>query len=511
VHIISIGVRGKTAKYTLVTSKQKATLTSTRKEESERIMGCGQSQAVGRGSGELKTFDGVQKPHYQVLAPEFHHDIGDDYTIKKEIGRGSLGHIDLAEKKVGKGGKGTDSRKYAIKSIIASRVSEQFKLELRNEIQLLRDLDHPNIVKLYSIYVDTKTDDYKLVLQACEGGDLNKYAPYSEEEAARIVKYVCSALQYMHDKHVMHRDLKFENIMFETEGRTSTIKIIDFGLSKKYKPNRCSYDYCGTLYTMSPEIFKRQYTESADMWSVGVIAFMLVSSTRPFRHYDRNECKKKIMCAEYDFNGDGWINKTEEGKDFISKLLVVDARKRLTAKEAYRHTWCQDNSVESERQDRRQSYTSRLTDEEFIELCKKNFEKYAGSCELKRYALNRLAHTCTSEEIRSLHKQFKKFDQIGNGVILKSEFVDTMKSLGYIDEESMEDLFCKLDVFSDGSIQYTEFIAAILEMKGDIADDKIVEVFNQFDVDRSGYITKEVREFHIFEDLYKVFLTGFDL
>ena len=208
-YYIFIGVRGKTAKYTLVTSKQKASLTSTSKEERERIMGCGQSQSAISGSGELKTFDGVQKPQYQVLAPEFHHDIGDDYTIIKKIGRGSLGHIDLAEKKVGKGGKGTDSRKYAIKSIIASRVSEQFKLELRNEIQLLRDLDHPNIVKLYSIYVDTKTDDYKLVLQACEGGDLNKYAPYSEEEAARIVKYVCSALQYMHDKHVMHRDREF--------------------------------------------------------------------------------------------------------------------------------------------------------------------------------------------------------------------------------------------------------------------------------------------------------------
>ena len=245
------------------------------------------------------------------------------------------------------------------------------------------------------------------------------------------------------------------------------------------------------------------------MWSVGVIAFMLVSSTKPFSHYDRNECKKKIMRADYDFNGDGWVNKTEEGKDFISKLLVVDARKRLTAKEAYRHEWCQDNSVESERQNRRESYTTRLTDEEFIELYKKNFEKYAGSCELKRYALNRLAHTCTSEEIRSLHAQFKKFDQDGNGVILKSEFVDTMKSLGYIDEESVDDLFCKLDVFSDGSIQYTEFIAAILEMKGDIADDKIFEVFNQFDVDRSGHITKEVRKFHIFEDLYKVFSDWF--
>lgn len=218
---------------------------------------------------------------------------------------------------------------------------------------------------------------------------------------------------------------------------------------------------------------------------------MLISSTKPFSHSDRKETKKKILCADYDFSGDGWIDKTEEGKDFVSKLLVVDARKRLTAKEAYRHMWCQDNAIESEREVRSESYTTRLTDEEFIELCKKNFEQYAGSCELKRFALNRLAHTCTSEDIRSLHEQFKKFDHDGNGVILRSEFVDTMKNLGFIDEESLEELFCKLDVFSDGMIRYTEFIAGILEFKGDIADDKIVEVFNQFDVDRSGYITKE--------------------
>ena len=255
-------------------------------------------------------------------------------------------------------------RKYALKSIRLDRtegssfggsaISSTDEAELRNEISILRALDHPHIVHIIEAY------EYKrmiyLVLDLCEGGDLYVLDPYSEVEAKSILRQLFQAVGYMHRRGIVHRDLKYENVMFVNlqSGRSRmAIKLIDFGLSMKYgkakskwnsKKETIMTDFVGTIYTMAPEVIKGNYTYKCDMWSLGVMAYMLFSSQIPFIGKDMSEIAKKIMRGSYSFSGKQWSKVSKRAKDFVQILLVRDASSRPTADQALRHPWIKGGS-----------------------------------------------------------------------------------------------------------------------------------------------------------------------
>lgn len=172
---------------------------------------------------------------------------------------------------------------YAMKSIHLSRVTdEMFIQELENEIKILRSLDHPHIVKPIETFF--YRNQIFMIMELCSGGDLYSRDPYTEEEAARIVSSILSALVYMHGRNIAHRDLKYENILFVNDSPNAEIKLIDFGLSKVYGDNAQLTDGVGTIYTMAPEVLKGTYTQKADIWSVGVLAYM-----REFKQVREND------------------------------------------------------------------------------------------------------------------------------------------------------------------------------------------------------------------------------
>ena len=177
---------------------------------------------------------------------------------------------------------------YALKSIHLNRLSDPtFAQELRNEIQLLKTLDHPYIVRPIETF-EFRSQIY-LVMELCSGGDLYTRDPYSEEQAARIIGCILSAISFMHSRHIVHRDLKYENCLFANKSPRSEVKLIDFGLSKAYSPDDGMISGgCGTIYSMAPECIRGRYNEKADIWSIGVLAFMLMSSYMPF--YGKKRC-----------------------------------------------------------------------------------------------------------------------------------------------------------------------------------------------------------------------------
>lgn len=215
-------------------------------------------------------------------------DVQDYYEVLEILGEGSMGKVSCVRKKTNavggsaytvqkKGwfgrrisrnvppqhtdGSNNSNRKcYALKSIILSRVSDEFVEELRNEISILQKLDHPNIVKAFEVY-ETKINIY-VVLQHCSGGDLYRRAPYSEKQSAKIVGKLLSAIAHMHDHNVCHRDIKFENIMFESQDPDAEIKLIDFGLSKVYSPEKKFMTAgVGTIYTSKYQLFYSMATK----------------------------------------------------------------------------------------------------------------------------------------------------------------------------------------------------------------------------------------------------------
>ena len=202
--------------------------------------------------------------HHSVIS--FLSSKSEDMTQSTGVTTATRGFEDSLVDKTGKAS--NNEIVYAMKSIHLEQLGDQTYIdELRNEIALLKDLDHPNIVRAI------ETFEYKgkisIIMELCSGGDLYTREPYTELEAARILSSILSAVAYMHSRRVVHRDLKFENVLFVNLSPLSDVKLIDFGLSKVYKDSRKITDVVGTVYTMAPEVIMGDYTEKADIWSIG--------------------------------------------------------------------------------------------------------------------------------------------------------------------------------------------------------------------------------------------------
>mmetsp|Transcript_25392 Transcript_25392/g.31643 ORF Transcript_25392/g.31643 Transcript_25392/m.31643 type:complete len:527 (+) Transcript_25392:41-1621(+) len=420
-------------------------------------------------------------------------DVYSVYDGEKMLGEGSMGAIRKVKKK-------SNGQYYALKTIQLSRISPAFVAELKNEIDLLRSLDHPNIIRALEVFESKRR--INLIIELCGGGDLYTRHPYTEREATRIVLQITSAIAYLHDNGIVHRDLKFENVMFATKDKNSLVKLIDFGLSSKYRPGHALKGSVGTLYSMAPEVIQGNSDEASDNWSNGVMAFMLLSSQMPFFGKDERTVIMKIESCSYGFRGPRWKNVSDEAKDFVRKLLVLERSERYTAKKALAHPWLQHFSEEqgkaelptpssSSRSENRKKLdcdSSRGAMTEVVESMKK-FGTYG---KLKKAALMVVAHQCNCEQLSALIDAFGRFDKAKNGQISLSELKDALKETeNPLTDTEIDQLFHDLDVDETGLIHYTEFIAATVEAMGNIEIEKLEEAFDRLDADDSGFITVE--------------------
>ena len=418
------------------------------------------------------------------LVRDQNRDFNEVYDVVKIIGHGSISTISKI-KKTGMDEKDMKTSKtkintyYALKEIDMSIVEKHLIEELENEINLLKALDHPNIIKVYETYkVKTRK---AIVMELCSGGDLYTRNPYSEKQAAKIVKECLSAVAYLHSRNVIHRDIKFENIMFESEQPNARVKLIDFGLSKSFmRKSDVFTERVGTLYTMSPQVVQGVYTAQADLWSMGVVTFMLLSgSDPPFWGNTPPEIVSKVIHGKFDFKGKIWKTRSLECKDFVKSLIKIDPRVRLTALAALKHDWM--------------SKEIDLSDEkpkpELLLDVENNLVNYAESPFLKKVALNVVAKNSTSQEIFELRKVFDEFDKDNAGTITFEELKVALGKTGKYDEKEIKTIFDQLDVNHNGVIMYTEFLAASLEAQGRIEERRVKEAFDVLDVDNTGFIS----------------------
>mmetsp|Transcript_17562 Transcript_17562/g.21453 ORF Transcript_17562/g.21453 Transcript_17562/m.21453 type:complete len:683 (+) Transcript_17562:151-2199(+) len=374
--------------------------------------------------------------------------------------------------------KGKYEAYYALKSIHLNRVHDLlFINELKNEIQIMKTLDHAHIAKLVETY-ENKGQLY-MVLELCSGGDLYSRDPYTEDQAARIINNILSAVAFMHRHDIMHRDLKYENIMFANQSPNAEVKIIDFGLSKKYMPSQILKDSVGTVYTMSPEILDGDYTNKADVWAVGVLSYMLLSSQMPFYGRKRREILDKIARCNYDFKGRRWSLVSQSAKNFVSDLLIHDPDARPTAEEARKCFWLNSRSS-----------SVRTATEDDMDAVAHCFEHYAAHLTLQKLALVVIAHKSNSEEIGYLRNVFKRYDKDRHGEITLPEFRQCLEKYNYSDDY-VETLFNAADLNGSGKLKYTEFLAATIESTELVTEERLAEAFDQLDCDDTGYISVE--------------------
>jgi calcium/calmodulin-dependent protein kinase I len=274
---------------------------------------------------------------------------------KKVLGKGSFATVRKATKKKAssaerKALQDTFPEVVAVKVVEKSKARDEQELALfQDEVEIMHRIDHPNCVRLYEMY-DSK-EYLMLIVELCTGGELfdrivNAYesedGSFSERQASNVIRQTAEGLKYLHTQGVVHRDLKPENLLFQTPDVDSEIKITDFGLAK-YTDGPDSSPMttaCGTPGYVAPEVISgATYDHKVDMWSLGVIAYVILCGFPPFYHENHAELFRAIKSCDYAFVSPFWDNVSDSAKDLIQKLLVVDPVKRYSAEQVLEHPW----------------------------------------------------------------------------------------------------------------------------------------------------------------------------
>jgi len=213
----------------------------------------------------------------------------DSYRIGKVLGQGAFGEVRMCIHR-------ESAAQRAVKVLRKSHMDDDEKRMLFNEINILKEIDHPNIVKMYEFFEDEKR--YYLVTEICKGGELFdevlRLGHFTERDAAVLIRQVLSCVNYCHKNNIVHRDLKPENILLEPSKELDQIKIIDFGTSLVYDPEKPLDEKLGTPYYIAPEVLNKNYNSKCDIWSVGVITYILLSGAPPFNGSDDKEIMKQV-------------------------------------------------------------------------------------------------------------------------------------------------------------------------------------------------------------------------
>jgi len=262
-------------------------------------------------------------------------DIEKIYELKTELGRGAFSIVYLATQKA-------SGQQYAVKVINKKDLGKDYEKNLKMEVDILKKVNHPNIIALKELF-DTP-DKLYLVMELVTGGELFdkivEKGSYTESEAGQLVRKIVSAVDYLHNLGIVHRDLKPENLLLKRADNDLEIAIADFGLSKIVGQQMMMQTACGTPSYVAPEVLNASgYGKEVDMWSIGVITYILLCGFPPFYGDTVPEIFEQIMEANFDYPEEYWGTVSKEAKDFINKLLVVDSDKRLTASDALRHPW----------------------------------------------------------------------------------------------------------------------------------------------------------------------------
>jgi calcium-dependent protein kinase len=408
-------------------------------------------------------------------------DPSSDYTTLKTLGEGAFGKVFKVKHKV----TGTTRAMKLIKK--TSTVSTQDDMNIINEIEILKTLDHPNILKIFEFYV--VKDSYYLLTELCHGGELFdeiiSRGPFDEKQSAYLIYQILSAVNYCHNMNIVHRDLKPENIFIECrENVFLRVKIGDFGTSKTFDKGTIERRVVGSSYYIAPEVLKKNYNEKCDLWSCGVILFILLSGEPPFNGYTDEEIMNNVKTGEYNLKSRKWDKVSKEAKELITHLLTVDVNKRYTAEQALNHTWFKTHKSKD--------MFNEIKDQTIVDKFIINLKQYKTQSVLQETALAYLVHNYSQmEDIVEACKLFNQFDTSMDGKVTKNELYKALakKSKSKTLKDDVDIIFKNMDSDNNGYIQYEEFVRAAIDKKVFLNENVLTFAFNYFDIDKSGKIT----------------------
>ncbi|KAL4304597.1 hypothetical protein GQ457_10G021030 [Hibiscus cannabinus] len=371
--------------------------------------------------------------------------------IGEEVGRGHFGYTCSAKFKKGE----FKGLQVAVKVIPKSKMTTAIAVEdVRREVKILRALTgHNNLVKFYDAFEDH--DNVYIAMEFCEGGELldrilARGGKYSEDDAKTVMVQILNVVAFCHLQGVVHRDLKPENFLYTSKEENSMLKAIDFGLSDFVRPDERLNDIVGSAYYVAPEVLHRSYGTEADVWSIGVIAYILLCGSRPFWARTESGIFRAVLKADPSFIEAPWPSLSSEAKDFVKRLLNKDPRKRMTAAQALCHPWIKNHNDVKVPLDI---------------LVFRLMKAYMRSSTLRKAALKALSKTLTADELFYMRVQFALFEPKNGSITLDNVKTALMKtSTDAMKDSHIPDFLLSLNALQYRRMGFEEFCAAALSV-----------------------------------------------
>eukprot|EP00823_Brevimastigomonas_motovehiculus_P003162 TRINITY_DN190_c0_g2_i1.p1 TRINITY_DN190_c0_g2~~TRINITY_DN190_c0_g2_i1.p1 ORF type:complete len:601 (-),score=191.27 TRINITY_DN190_c0_g2_i1:171-1973(-) len=461
--------------------------------------------------------------------------IWSSYKQIKQLGLpGQFGYCVLAEFRSDK------SQRRAVKVINKSKfalcttgqqkhLQKMFYESLRNEIEVMQKMDHPHIIKLYEYFEDEEA--LYLVLEPMYGGELfdriKAMGTFSEKDAAQVLRQVMVGIKYMHEQKIAHCDLKPDNLLFLSKDRDSIIKIIDFGMSKFVQRRQYFDKFCGTAYYVAPEVLALHYSEHCDIWSMGVIMFVMLFGYPPF-HSDPQNSVMDDNEQIYAQIKNGFTPEVKEGvgawfptaipcstsaQDLMSKMLIYDPSKRITAAEALEHPWLKGETADTAPR---------------VDKVLQNLIQFSNHHAFKQAVCQLMSDYVSDQELTELKRVFREIDTNSDGKISISELKDALKKWSPVESKEEKNsssssstdttststststsssdekeqkykeedanrllqLIHAADVNGDGAISWNELTITSVQRKLCAKEERLYEAFCKLDLDFDGKITK---------------------
>ncbi|XP_012845773.1 PREDICTED: calcium-dependent protein kinase 28-like, partial [Erythranthe guttata] len=416
-------------------------------------------------------------------------DFNSRYTIGKLLGHGQFGYTYVAVDKF-------NGDRVAVKRIEKNKMVLPIAVEdVKREVRILKALaGHENVVQFYNAFED---DSYVYIaMELCEGGELldrilsKKDSRYTEKDAAIVVRQMLKVAAECHLHGLVHRDMKPENFLFKSPKDDSSLKATDFGLSDFIRPGKKFQDIVGSAYYVAPEVLKRKSGPESDVWSIGVITYILLCGRRPFWDKTEDGIFKEVLRNKPDFRRKPWPGISNAAKDFVKKILVKDPRARLTAAQALSHPWVREGGEASD-----------IPLDISVLSNMRQFVKYSR---FKQFALRALASTLDDEELADIRDQFDAIDVDKNGSISLEEMRQALeKDIPWkIKDSRVHEILQAIDSNTDGLVDFPEFVAATLhvhqlqEHSSEKWHQRSQAAFEKFDFDKDGFITPDELKMH---------------
>lgn len=424
----------------------------------------------------MKRFGESSPSHTACVLQHKTENVRDLYTLGKRLGQGQFGITYLCIEK------GTD-KAYACKSIAKRKLLSIEDVEdVRREIQIMHHLaGHPNVVTIKGAYEDVAS--VHLVMELCAGGELFdriiQRGHYTERKAAGLARTILGVVEACHSLGVMHRDLKPENFLLSSTDEDSALKATDFGLSVFFKPGETFSDVVGSPYYVAPEVLCKNYGPEADIWSAGVILYILLSGVPPFWGETEKGIFDQVLHGEIDFMSDPWPGISESAKDLIRRMLDRKPKNRPTAHEVLCDPWIRHDGV--------------APDKPLDSAVLSRLKQFSAMNKIKKMALRVIADSLSEDEIAGLKEMFKMIDTDNSGTITFDELRDGLNRVGSTNlmESEIRELMDAADIDNSGTIDYGEFIAATLHLNKMEREEHLFSAFSYFDKDGSGQITMD--------------------